>query len=275
MKNLEKFADYGLTGTFFLVTQAAVLLTLYPGAEGTSSGWWNMVAGCTTAMQKAVGELVDLSGTPLPQLLTVLGVAAVFFCGLLRDLLGHWLVVFELRVFRRHLRHHRNWVRTMVRGSRGRVTEDVERFLSEDAGNLFRLWRHYQAMFRSLGTYLRLWFLLVAYVASFCPSPDPEALADNLRLWHVTRSVSTTLVVVAFELWVSCFPFTAGFEIWAPRLGFAFAAFGLAISLDYAAYNRLCACMFSFGLTTFENRREQARVSPSREVETTTDGTAA
>lgn len=258
MKNLEKFADYGLTGTFFLVTQVGFILCQLSGTTPGASGGWGALVEWTAGLHHALGDLASLAGTPLTQILTVLGVAAVFFCGLLLDLLGHWLVVFEVRVFRKHLRHNRRWVRAVARLSHGRADKDVERFLSGDDGHIFRLWRRYRSLFLSLGTYLRLWFVLIAYIATFCPSREPEELADNLRLWHVTRSVSTTLVVLSFELWVSCFPVT-DWGSWLLCFALATATFLLAVSLDYAAFNRLCACLFSFGLTTYESRRELAR----------------
>ena len=135
----RRYADYGLTGGFFLICQLGLLWAL---------GYWPRV---TPAQLKALLP----SETPLlAPIITgfagALAVIAVFVVGLILDLLASLWRGMEMKIFARHLDHNSEWMTAFIEAHKAYCGYDYETFQrafhdppsrGKRAAAMFTLWK--------------------------------------------------------------------------------------------------------------------------------------
>jgi hypothetical protein len=95
----RRFADYGLTGGFFLICQLGLLWAL-----GHGKTIFDMLH------KGALPQEISWAGPIITGFAGALGIIAVFVVGLLLDLLASLFRSLEMRVFARHLSRNSNWL---------------------------------------------------------------------------------------------------------------------------------------------------------------------
>jgi hypothetical protein len=121
----RRFADYGLTGGFFLICQLVVLWTF---------GYGSPIINGIKALP--LNTITDGSfvGPIITGFAGALGIIAVFVVGLLLDLLASVLRPTEMNEFVRHLRHNAHWLRKLVEAHKEYCGTDYERIESSISG---------------------------------------------------------------------------------------------------------------------------------------------
>src|SRR5262245_41293182 len=113
----RRFADYGLTGGFFLICQFGLLWAL---------GYWPTILTELKALQ------VPSDSSLLAPLITgfagALAVIAVFIVGLILDLLATLFRTMEMNVFARHLDRNSDWLASLIVAHKAYCETDYENF---------------------------------------------------------------------------------------------------------------------------------------------------
>src|SRR5882762_2698182 len=99
-----RFAEYAVTGAFFLIGQLIILSAFH-------------VTGIPLALP---GEMVSfLQQVPALQasannFVGALGIMSIFVAGLLLDLFGGYFMFFEMNIFRKHLEKNHEWLKDLI-----------------------------------------------------------------------------------------------------------------------------------------------------------------
>src|SRR3954469_11410010 len=102
-----RFAEYGITGGFFLLLHVVVLGVAFPEIAIQNA---QLVGGVFTSM---VDKTPALAQPALQSLLIALALLSVFVTGLLLDLLGSVFVLAEARVFRSQIGRRTHWIENL------------------------------------------------------------------------------------------------------------------------------------------------------------------
>jgi hypothetical protein len=103
-----RFAEYGITGGFFILSQLLLLGWADPGAVGSALQFTGALLA--NLNQQDLAPLFPA----IQSLAVALALLSVFITGLLLDLIGTISVVWEARVFRDHLIRNRNWIERLI-----------------------------------------------------------------------------------------------------------------------------------------------------------------
>jgi hypothetical protein len=121
----ERFADYGLTGGFFLLIWVALFSGFWPAeASVLLSSLMTLLPPNTTDVPVGFAPLlvsVVLSGFLL----------IIFFIGLLLDLVGSFFIMPQIDVFRRQLIMGKPWVQPVLASYAGFIDNDFEKLTEE------------------------------------------------------------------------------------------------------------------------------------------------
>ena len=103
MKLSSWFAHYGLTGTLFIISQVIVLLIFFDTKFIISqlSSFGNEITPVINSFPEAFHSVVQ-------SLAVALSIAVVFLLGLLLDLFGSFLLMWELSRFRTHIKQNQS-----------------------------------------------------------------------------------------------------------------------------------------------------------------------
>jgi hypothetical protein len=229
-----RYLDYGLTGGFFLFVGIAVF------------GWFHPAA--TLAMlddfQKVLpaGEAKALE-TLLNGIFASLFVVCVFATGLLLDLVGAILVVWEADVFLKHLKRNKVWI--------GQLVAKYEEFLGEDMNQFLTLPNGWKRMDPRLGLrplmliapFCRIESILLSHLLLTADRTKLEMVMDQVRTCRIARAVSSGLYVFSI---VFFFMAISGGHIVDWRI-FAIFLVGLLLSVFIVrrAYSKFCSSLFS------------------------------
>jgi hypothetical protein len=190
----------------------------------------------------------------------------VFFVGLLLDLLGSYFVIWELGRFKNYLKANEEWLTTVVNKHKLFVRDDFDRILTE-FGEMFtrRSWAISLKVFifwkidnlkqwfsemhrgylriRLLRPYNRLQSFMVSLVFASPSDVKTDFLLDQLRLWRTSRAISTSLLILAFEI-----PLFLGESlVWIPIYLLPFSLSGF---ITLRAYSRFCQTLLSLVYVT-------------------------
>ena len=252
-----RFADYGLTGGFFMFSQVAALAWFFPKSA--------------MAQFTAVSEFVSTRLAALPEpahpafssLMVALAVLSIFFLGLLLELIGSLFIVWEAKTFKAHLDRNEEWFQHFVQEHGAYSKSDYERFMGgvvsmrESVRRTFailRFWNHderqvtYRELARSLrifgtwGSFRRLESWLMAYILAASGASNAW-LSDQLRLCRTSRAIAVTLLVLALEVLL----LTDEITDTLPRVVMTIpvAALGLSLFITFRSYSRFCITLFS------------------------------
>jgi hypothetical protein len=109
----RRFADYGLTGGFFLICEFVLLLAF---------GYWPKLQ----ALRLPLPADTSVIGPIMTGFAGALGIIAVFVFGLLLDLLASLFRVTEMRVFTYHLNHNNDWLIQLAKDHKAYCGRDYE-----------------------------------------------------------------------------------------------------------------------------------------------------
>jgi hypothetical protein len=268
-----RFAEYGITGGFFIVSQIVMLGWLIPDAPAYAA----TVFG---SFFTSISAAVPASAQPaLQSLLVALGLLTVFITGLLLDLVGSYSIGNEARLFRDHLIKNRQWVSKLIETELSNYAHDYALFLRIErtfnarpdwrksiAGlalwrtDVRRAWRRWGpfSLRRMQKPFRRLEAGLIARIVASGTKTD--LLVEQVSVCRMARAIVVALTLIAVEAGAGIALLTFGsksenaFYV-AQMLSFALTWIGVLISR--AAYSRLCLILFSLlyaSLQTSSNR---------------------
>ena len=118
-----RYAEYGITGGFFLFTQILILGFAYPGLVAHSTD-------TLTGLLAAIYGKVPIAAQPAIQsLLVALALLSVFITGLLLDLVGSVFVIWEAWIFRKQIKKNAAWIENYFTTEMRDYAEDYKAFL--------------------------------------------------------------------------------------------------------------------------------------------------
>jgi hypothetical protein len=261
----RRFADYGLTGGFFLISQLALLWAL---------GYWPSILTELQAVRLPPDN--SLLAPIITGFTGAVALIAVFVAGLMLDLLASLFRASEMRMFARHLELNRDWIAAFVEAHKAYCGADYERFQGafRDPPLLTRLWLaatyvftfwkresrlRYAAAVKvgwGLGLapgYERLLSFFTSYVMGQSGSAELTLMADQYSLWRAARAIATALYLLMCEL-LLIFWFQSVFgskllvENFIDYIAVLFVAtvgLGLIVLIIQGTYSRLCFTLFS------------------------------
>jgi hypothetical protein len=201
-----RYAEYGITGGFFLFTQALFLGLAYPDVLLSATGSFGHL------LSASVEKTPEAARPAIQSLLVALTLLSVFIIGLVLEIVGSMFMVYEAHVFRKRLAMNQ-WVAKFIEAELPDYTEDYRRFLDLadlwsqakeqwKPQNWFRLGqftrpRQVQQRFR------RLESALIAKV--LMSGAKIEMLVEQISISRMSRAIGTTLYVVGFESGVAFF----------------------------------------------------------------------
>jgi hypothetical protein len=195
-----RYAEYGITGGFFLFTQALILALAYPAVLVSGGHSFGVL------LTASFGEIPEEARPAIQSLLVALALLSVFIIGLVFEIIGSVFMLYEAFVFRKRLAMNQ-WVAKFVEAELPDYAEDYRLFLDLadfwsrwkeqwKPKNWFRLrsfkWqRQVQQRFR------RLESVVIAKVLT--SGAKTEMLAEQISICRMSRAIGTALYVVSFE----------------------------------------------------------------------------
>jgi hypothetical protein len=272
----RRFADYGLTGGFFLICQLVVLWAF---------GYGPMILDKLRALRLPLLTEPSLIGPIITGFAGALGIIAVFVVGLLLDLLASLFRSMEMRVFARHLGRNSDWLINVVETHKaycGTDYETIQRAFREQpiarqllAGlDVFMFWKRekrerYVAAVK-LGwawglvhPYERLWSFFTSYIVVLSGSAQLTLLADQYSLWRTARAIATALQLISAETSLLFFWVAVSSLVTSPSglvqpyflvAVVSLAAMSLSMYITLGTYSRLCFTLFSLVYVTYDKQ---------------------
>jgi hypothetical protein len=205
-----RYAEYGITGGFFLFTQALILWLAYP----------DVVSGAHSfgvQLNAIVDEIPKEARPAIQSLLVALALLSVFIIGLVLEIIGSIFIAFEAIIFRKRLAMNQ-WVAKFVEAELPDYAEDYRLFL--DQADLWsqvkEQWKPknlkeqlkpknwFRLRGRSGGikwqSFRRLESVLIAKVLT--SGAKTEMLAEQISICRMSRAIGIALYVVSFEFLV-------------------------------------------------------------------------
>src|SRR6266536_1013243 len=127
-----RYAEYGITGGFFLLTQALILGLAFPdtlvwGADSFGALW-----------SESVSKIPPLAQPAIQSLLVALALLSVFIIGLVLEIIGSIFMLYEANIFRKRLVMNQ-WITKFVEGELPDYAKDYGLFL--DLANVWAQWK--------------------------------------------------------------------------------------------------------------------------------------
>jgi hypothetical protein len=167
-----------------------------PHALQTWQRWLEQFAAATQPLSG--NKTVEAA---LTTVVATLSVILIFCTGLLLDLTAPLFFIFlEILVFKSCLAsRERDWFGGIIRAHAGLVGEDYERYLNEPVHALLvpQRWLAQRAR------YVRLQSFVFSYLFAHTQGASLQRLEEQIRLWHVSRAVSTSMLFLGVLLTLS------------------------------------------------------------------------
>jgi hypothetical protein len=209
MKAVIGLVEYTITGGFFW-TAFVVLGTVLGlgGAQGPSGtmvqllGWLDYANALAASVQPELLDVLkqtELLGTLKDSFALIFaGVVfiSIFATGLLIDLVAPiTFFAFEIRWIRNWLlKSPGGWFSQLIEAHRGLVGEAYDALRRIDGK------RHWQPVVWQVAEYRRLTAFVMSYALASAKSGQVEQISDRIKVWRLSRGISTSLVVLAFAL---------------------------------------------------------------------------
>ena len=242
-----RYAEYGITGGFFLLTQALILGLAFPdtlvwGADSFGALW-----------SESVSKIPPLAQPAIQSLLVALALLSVFIIGLVLEIIGSVFMLYEARIFRKHLVTNQ-WIAKFVEAELPHYAEDYGLFL--DLANQIRFWGWKKATPRSYfkgfqwqrqvqQRFRRLEFVLIAKVLT--SGAKTEMLAEQISICRMSRAIATALYVIGCEItfgFVQAPPVPRWALIYLNTM-IGLLVFACASFITLGAYSRFANILFS------------------------------
>src|SRR5262245_36497237 len=117
-----RYAEYGITGGFFIFTTVLILGLLFPHALSYGA---DSFANFLSAM---VNKFSPVAQSAIQNLLVAFGLLSIFIVGLVLEILGSFFMIREAFIFREHLAENK-WIANFVQTKMPDYAEDYALFL--------------------------------------------------------------------------------------------------------------------------------------------------
>ena len=262
----SRLSEFGIAGAVFISCQFAVLFT------ASSIFDFSFIDVFYSKLQKfdstVSGDLITI----LSGLLSAIAIISVFFVGMAISLSGAIWVVWEIGSFKKNMEFHTDWLEPLFKSLNELAKDDRKRILTQYGENEnlknfdwkleFKFWKQgwtkrqiaqWREMFEGLGrfrlvpAYSRLQSLFVSIIAFSPGGPTLDVIFDEMRLWQITRALSTALCIVSIEIIIVGFLYL---YIDAILVFFIFIIFGFflyffSLHLSLGAYRRFSNALFA------------------------------
>jgi hypothetical protein len=233
-----RYLDYGLTGGFFLFVGMAVFGWFHPAAAHAMLDNFQKIL--------PAGEVKALE-TLLNGIFASLFVVCVFATGLLLDLVGSILVLFEADVFLKHLKRNKAWIGQLVARYEEVLGEDMNQFLTFP-----KVWKRMldpRVGLRPLmliAPFGRIESILLSHLLLTADRTKLEMVMDQVHTCRIARAVSSGLYLLTIFFAMMAITGSLKFDrsIFAIALIFLL---GLLLStfIVRRAYSKFCSSLFS------------------------------
>jgi hypothetical protein len=194
-----RYAEYGITGGFFLFTQALILGLAFPDVLVSGAHSFGVL------LTASVGNIPEEARPAIQSLLVALALLSVFIIGLVLEIIGSVFMLYEANIFRRRLAKNQ-WVASFVKAELPDYAEDYRFFL-----DLADLWSQFKEQWKPKNwfrrgikwqrnvqqRFRRLESVLIAKVLT--SGAKTEMLAEQISICRMSRAIGTALYLVSFE----------------------------------------------------------------------------
>ncbi len=258
MKSVVRFAEYSLTGGLLWVNLAifVTLLALPEASLGSAVRVWQAWLEDLDQWLQPIQNSPLLEDT-LNTLLAALGIILIFCTGLLLDLVSpQFCIPFQMLFLKRQLsREQHHWFAKLAHDNRDFLLDDYCQFLQQP---LFKL-SDYRQWFTQRHRFLRIQAFTQAYLFVFSSNSQIEPLMDQFRIWNISRSLFTSLVLLSALLgFVAIFGnigHATGLAFWL-GIGIPLALTGLAYLSAQAVFARLSNNVLAIAYHTYRLQQQ-------------------
>lgn len=267
MKISVRFAEYTISGGLFWIC-IVIFLTLShigSGNNDAANGNASLILQGST-LEQAIqfwAEIIKIFLATLPEnanytpniianLLTGLGIIAVFCTGILLDIISPlFFTPFEIILFKRGIRYNRHWLKQAIEDHDNIYLYEYNSLLNEsllcwNKPNNFLKQRHHYVRFRS--------FLFTNVYASF-ESEKLEDLKDRIHLWHMSRALGAAIFILALLLNITEILPKASSGI-STDIFYIPLCYLISVLMAIGSYSRMCDTLFT--VTYFANKKNSA-----------------
>jgi hypothetical protein len=290
-----RFAEYGLTGGFFILLQLLVLEWMFPG------GAVYVLQFLATLYANIAAKNFEPIYPAIQSLLVALTLLSVFITGLLLDLIGAVLVMWEARDFRTHLLQNGSWVTPFIEAELPDYKSDYEIFFTlldqlsprdwwgRPESYAFWKWSVLRQAFRrapipisgirkTQQAFRRLEAALIAKLVVVGVKTD--FLSEQMSICRMSRAITFTIFITSLEVFCAVlyrilYQLSLGLELGSlpsvgrlffvilPAPGITIFAGAFAIIIARAAYSRFCTLLFS---QVYSSARLHARAEDAGQI---------
>lgn len=233
----NRFTEYGLTGTFFIVMQ----LVLFYNLEGSTL--YGEIINYVLGFQERVSFLSDKDTSTL---LGVLAFAIVFVIGLSLDLVGSILRTTEMQCLALEVKKNIEWLEKFTQMNPHYISADYKQILSAfEKKPLYKTLFNFKEikesfLMRKEADRMRSFF--VSHILINEGTDKSQLLIEQIHLWRIGRVISLILWLFAFEVLFFVYLKGSSFSISA-LLIFAVAMFSTLLATS--SYQRMLTTLFS------------------------------
>jgi hypothetical protein len=210
----------------------------------------------------------------LTSLFIALALLSVFFFGLLLDLIGSTGVAWEMKLFNNDLNRNSAWLYELLGKQFGEYVGDEfsniligfpkQRFMDRLSVWKLSTWKTALQKFRIyslMKSSQRLQQLLISYALETDHEARVHFLQDKMRLYQVSRSITTVFVILTLELFACHFSnslhnrYTATADLVVLNLTIYILA-GLSIFFTVRSYSRLSITLFALVYTQLKSEEK-------------------
>ncbi len=237
-----RFSEYGLTGTFFIITQFIVFFNLQ------ESGIYENILSSIESFNDSISFLND---TNTHTLLTALGFVLVFVIGLSLDLLGSVFRIREMQCLASEIKKNKVWLEEFTNDNNSYMTKDYTKIIAifnEDLYNTRTLKSFIHKIKRSFASVTmmyeadRIRSFFISYILLNAGAEKSQLLTEQIHLWRTGRVISLIIWLFSIEMLFLVTPEGSNLSYWG-LLVFAIAFFSTFLATS--AYERMLTTLFS------------------------------
>lgn len=241
----SRFTEYGLTGTFFIITQILLFYNLH------DSRLYDQIITGIGNFHNSIGLL---SSDNTSSLLTALAFVSVFVIGLSLDLMGSVFLRREMECLSLEIKKNTTWLDGFVEKNSEYMADDYAQILNNfrDTKMLTSLFSH----IKTINNADRVRSFFISYVLTHLGNDKSQILIEQIHLWRTGRVISVIIWIFSAEILLMEYLSSS----------FSYATFAIilislmvATYLAKSAYQRMLTTLFSLMyISTKENTKYKA-----------------
>lgn len=226
-----RFTEYGLTGTFFIITQILLFYNLQ------DSTLYDDVITYVGNFHNSIGLL---SSENTSSLLTALAFVSVFVIGLSLDLLGSIFLKREMQCLASEVKKNTTWLDSFVEKNSSYMANDYTEIL-DTFGNT-KVFTSLFSHMKTMNNADRVRSFFISYVLINLGNDKSQILIEQIHLWRTGRVVSVIIWVFSAEILLIEY-FSSSFSY--TTFGVIVISLTVATYLARSAYQRMLTTLFS------------------------------